>query len=170
MINRFLGVLSAIEKALSCALLMALLISVMLQVTSRYVFHSPIAWTDEVSRFLLVWLTFIAAAYVMSERLHVTVDLVLAKLGVGAIAVVDTIATVIVVIGSGVLMVAGFTLLSDTAGVVAPATQLPMPVVYAAGSVGFGLIALHGIGTIINNVRDPKSVPGGMENLEKEGL
>lgn len=170
MIDRFLGVLSTIEKVLSCVLLVALLTSVILQVISRYVFNSPLAWTDEVSRFLLVWLTFIAAAYVMSERLHVTVDLAMAKLGVTAVAVVDTIATVVVVVGSGVLMGAGFILLSDTAGVVAPATQLPISVVYSAGSVGFGLIALHGIGTIINNIRDPKSVPGGMENLEKEGL
>lgn len=170
MINRFLHALSAIEKAVSCLLLVALLISVMLQVISRYVFHSPLSWTDEVSRFLLVWLTFIAAAYVMSERLHVTVDLLMARLNIRAVAVVDTIATAIVVVGSAVLMIAGFTLLRDTAGVVAPATQLPLSVVYAAGSVGFGLIALHGIGTIINNIRDPKSVPGGMENLEKEGL
>ncbi|WP_105565712.1 TRAP transporter small permease [Microbacterium halophytorum] len=168
--TRLLAALSTVEKVVSCALLGGLLVSVMLQVVSRYVFRAPLPWTDEVSRFLLVWLTFIAAAYVMSERMHVTVDLALAKLGVRAVAAVDTIATIVVVAAAGVMTVAGVILIRETAGVLAPATQFPMPVVYSAGAVGFGLIALHGIATIVQNVRDPRSVPGTAESLEEGGL
>jgi TRAP-type C4-dicarboxylate transport system permease small subunit len=170
LIAKLLKGLAAVEKAAACVLLAALLISVMLQVISRYVFQSPLPWTDEVSRFLLVWLTFIAAAWVMSERMHVTVDVAVAKLGARTVALVDSIATVIVVIGSGVIMVAGITLARHTADVLAPATQLPMPVLYSAGVVGFGLVAIHGIATIVQNFRDPQSVPGGVENLEEGGL
>lgn len=170
MTRRFLHALATVEKIASCALLAALLIAVMLQVVSRYVFQSPLPWTDEVSRFLLVWLTFIAAAWVMSERMHVTVDIAVAKLGFRTIALVDSIATAIVVMASGVIAVAGITLVRATAEVLAPATRLPMPVVYSAGAVGFGLVVLHGIATIVANVRDPQSVPGSVENLEEGGL
>jgi len=168
--RRFLRGLATVEKIASCVLLVALLISVMLQVISRYVFQSPLPWTDEVSRFLLVWLTFVAAAWVMSERMHVTVDVAVAKLGIRTIAFIDSIATAIVVVGSGIITVAGLALVRQSAGVLAPATHLPMPVLYLAGVVGFGLVALHGIVTIVANFRDPKSVPGGIENLEEGGL
>lgn len=168
--QRALRTIALVEKALACVLIVALLVAVIVQVVSRYVFSSPIPWTEEAARFLLIWMTLIAAAYVMSERLHVSVDIVVAKLGRRATAVVDTIATLIVVAGAAVLMVAGVTLMRDTAALSAPATSLPMPVVYAAGVVGFALIALHGIGNIVQNITDPESIPGGMDNLEKEGL
>ena len=170
MIAGLLKGLAAIERAAACVLLAALLVSVMLQVISRYVFHSPLPWTDEVSRFLLVWLTFIAAAWVMSERMHVTVDVAVARLGVRTTAFIDSIATAIVVVASGVIMAAGVTLARHTADVLAPATQLPMPILYSAGVVGFGLVAIHGIATIVQNFREPQSVPGGVENLEEGGL
>lgn len=170
MIQRVLRGIAVVEKALACALIVALLGAVLVQVISRYVFDSPLAWTEEIARFLLVWMTFIAAAYVMSERLHVSVDIAVAKLGVRAIAAVDTVATLVVVIASAALTIAGVELAQATVGVSAPATSLPMSVVYAAGVVGFALIALHGIGNVIQNIADPTSVPGGMENVEKEGL
>lgn len=158
MIQRVLRGIAVVEKALACALIVALLGAVLVQVISRYVFDSPLAWTEEIARFLLVWMTFIAAAYVMSERLHVSVDIAVAKLGVRAIAAVDTVATLVVVIASAALTIAGVELAQATVGV------------YAAGVVGFALIALHGIGNVIQNLADPTSVPGGMENVEKEGL
>lgn len=170
MTKRFLTGLATVEKVVSCVLLGGLLVSVILQVVSRYVFHAPLPWADEVSRFLLVWLTFVAAAYVMAERMHVTVDLALAKLGVRTVAAVDTLATVVVVVAAGVMTVAGIILVRETAGVLAPATQFPMPVLYSAGAVGFGLILLHGVATIIQNIRDPRSVPGAAESLEEGGL
>lgn len=170
MTRRVLQALATFEKLTACLLLAALLISVMVQIVSRYVFQSPLPWTDEVSRFLLVWLTFIAAAWVMSDRSHVTVDLAVSKLGIRSIALVDSIATAIVVVGAGVMAWAGIALVRATADVLAPATRLPMPVVYTAGAVGFGLVALHGIATIVANFRDPQSVPGSVENLEDGGL
>ena len=170
MIQRILRRIALVEKVLACTMIVALLGAVPIQVVSRYVFESPLAWTEEVARFLLVWMTFIAAGYVMAERLHVSVDIAVAKLGTRAVAAVDTVATLVVIIASAVLAVAGVGLARGTVGVSAPATSLPMSVVYAAGVVGFALIALHGVGNVIQNLVDPKSVPGGMENLEKEGL
>lgn len=170
MISGALRVAARVEKAFACTLLLALLAAVLTQIVSRYVFRAPLPWTDEIARFLLVWMTFIAAAYVMAERLHVAVDIAVARLGVRATAAVDTIATVVVIAVALVLSVAGFVAAQAMTEVSAPATGLPMSVLYAAGVVGFALIALHGLGTVLKNIREPESVPGGMENLEKEGL
>lgn len=72
----------ALDRALSgaCVVLFTLLVLVVVwQVITRQILHSPSAWTDEVSRYLFVWVGFFATALVFSERGHLAVD-VLARL------------------------------------------------------------------------------------------
>ncbi len=52
----------------------------------------------------------------------------------------------------------------------APATSLPMSVVYSAAVTGFALIFLHAALHIYLNIRHPEVVPDAMENLEREAV
>ncbi len=44
------------------------------QIIFRFVFDSPLVWSEEASRFLLVWMTFIGAAVVIWDGRHLCVD------------------------------------------------------------------------------------------------
>ena len=44
-------------------LMTAMVFSVSWQVVSRYLFSSPSSWTEEVARFLLIWIGTLGAAY-----------------------------------------------------------------------------------------------------------
>lgn len=46
---------------------------IMLQVIYRYVFQSPLSWSEEVARFLFVWITFIGAAAAGLKGGHISV-------------------------------------------------------------------------------------------------
>ena len=60
-------------------LLMGLMVlNVLWQVFSRYVMGEPSAFTDELARFLMIWLGLLGAAYVSAKNGHVAID-VLAK-------------------------------------------------------------------------------------------
>lgn len=50
------------EELLAMALVAGLLAVVNLQIFARYLFHHPFIWPEEVSRLLLVWMTFIGGA------------------------------------------------------------------------------------------------------------
>lgn len=50
-----------------------------LQVLSRYVLVAPLPWTEELSRFLLVWVTFLGAASVTRRKLHIAVEFLSGK-------------------------------------------------------------------------------------------
>ncbi|HBX67752.1 MAG TPA: TRAP transporter small permease, partial [Balneolaceae bacterium] len=53
------------------ATLMALmLISVCWQVLTRYVLATPSSFTDELARYLLIWIGTLGAAYTSGKRLH----------------------------------------------------------------------------------------------------
>ena len=43
-------------------LMISMTVIVFLQVVFRYIWDAPLGWSEEVSRFLFVWVTFLAAA------------------------------------------------------------------------------------------------------------
>lgn len=58
------------------ATLMGLMvINVLWQVASRYLFRSPSSFTDELARFLLIWVGLLGASYVTGKKLHLAIDI-----------------------------------------------------------------------------------------------
>lgn len=57
-------------------LFLTLFIVFVIQVTARFAFNKPMAWTDEAAVILYVWVILWAAAVVVPEREHVVFDLV----------------------------------------------------------------------------------------------
>jgi TRAP-type C4-dicarboxylate transport system permease small subunit len=53
-----------------------LLIVMTAQVLWRYAFNDPIYWSEELARYLFVWLTFLAASMAFRDRKHMAVDLI----------------------------------------------------------------------------------------------
>ncbi|GAA5344356.1 TRAP transporter small permease [Planifilum fimeticola] len=66
--------------ALSLAGMSAL---VFLNVVLRYFFDSGITWSEEMSRFLFVWMVFLGAIAALKERMHLAVDVVFKRLSSG---------------------------------------------------------------------------------------
>jgi hypothetical protein len=57
-------------------LFLTLFIVFVIQITARFFFNKPLAWTDEAAVILYVWVILWAAAVVVPEREHVVFDLV----------------------------------------------------------------------------------------------
>ena len=59
-----------------CILTTGLLVVMSAQVLWRYVFNDPIYWSEELARYLFVWLTFLAASMAFRDHKHMAVDLI----------------------------------------------------------------------------------------------
>ena len=57
-------------------LFLTLFIVFVIQVTARFGFNRPMAWTDEAAVILYVWVILWSAAFVVPERDHVAFDLI----------------------------------------------------------------------------------------------
>ena len=44
-------------------LLVAMTLTVFSQVIARYIFEAPLSWSEELARFILIWLSMLSAAY-----------------------------------------------------------------------------------------------------------
>jgi len=67
-----------IDKALGSVLvfLMAVMVvAVLWQIFSRYVIQSPSTFTDELSRYMLVWIGLLGAAYASGQRQHLSINI-----------------------------------------------------------------------------------------------
>lgn len=72
----------ALRSALS-GLMILLLFDVVWQVFSRYVLRDPSSFTDELARYLLIWLALLGAAYITGQKMHIAIDLLSKKLNSG---------------------------------------------------------------------------------------
>lgn len=53
-------------------------------VLMRHVFNRPTIWVDELSGYLLVGITFLGAAYTLTQDAHIRIEIVVGKLGADA--------------------------------------------------------------------------------------
>ena len=69
-----------LEEIFLVIILIAAVVIVAMQVVTRYVFKIPLPWSEEIARYLFLWLTWVGASYATKERKHVSIDLVYEKL------------------------------------------------------------------------------------------
>ncbi len=94
-IKKFYHVLMKIEECIFCVILLAMAGVVTLQVFFRYVLGDPLTWTEELSRFLFVWLIAFAAGYSVSTREHIKVELIVDLLPKKVQKILDVIMSIL---------------------------------------------------------------------------
>ena len=57
-------------ESILCVLLSALSIVTFSQVVARYIFQAPLSWSEELARFLLLWLAMMSGAYAFKIKAH----------------------------------------------------------------------------------------------------
>ena len=68
--------LKGAANAIGGGLFLTLFVVFVVQITARFGFNKPMAWTDEAAVILYVWIILWAAAVIVPEREHVVFDLV----------------------------------------------------------------------------------------------
>lgn len=79
-------VIDGVCKGLSALMVVSLALMVVLvfgNVFMRYAFNSGFTLSEELSRWLFVWMTFLGAVVALNERTHLGTDTLVARLGLG---------------------------------------------------------------------------------------
>jgi len=63
-----------VEEIICAILLAVMVVSVSSAVFCRYVLNAPLPWPEELSRFALVWMTFVGSALAAKRNSHILVD------------------------------------------------------------------------------------------------
>lgn len=131
----------------------AMVLNVLWQVLSRYVMSSPSSFSDELARFLLIWLGTLGAAYVAGLDKHLAIDLLPNSLkGNQKKQLVLFIHALIGIFGLVAMGIGGINLvwLSYKLGQVSTALGLPLAVVYSIIPISGILIVFYAITLMIH--------------------
>ena len=129
-----------------------MVINVLWQVASRFIIGTPSSFTDELARYLMIWIGILGAAYVSGRNMHVAIDVLPRRFNVpiqqGLILMVRLLfilfCMVAMVIGGSRLVYITYVL-----GQNSPALQVPLAVVYAVIPISGMLIIYYKMSDIL---------------------
>lgn len=124
------------------AILAAMAVMVFANVALRFLTDRSILWVEEVSRYLMIWLTFLGAGIVLRYGGHIGIDTLQERLPGAAPALRALIFALLLAFFAAMAWLgARYALL--TWGQTTPVLQIPIGAVYLAMPIGFGLLIVH---------------------------
>jgi len=129
--------------AVPVALLVVAEITVLLAgVIGRYVFHTPLIWSDELASILFLWLAMLGSAVAFEKGEHMRMTAVVGKLSPATRAFADVLATVAALVFLSLVLPHALEYAQEEAIIRTPALDVPNSWRVAAMAVGFGAMAL----------------------------
>lgn len=152
-----------------------LVLDVVWQVFSRYILNAPSTFTDELARFLLIWVSLLGAAYFSGKNEHIAINVLPTRLSPDRRRKLNIFIRVLIIgFVFSVLVVGGSFLVyyTYTYYQITPSLQIPMALIYLIGPISGILIIYYKISDIINILNhEPEEIEieQGTENEELSG-
>lgn len=118
-------------------------IIIFLAVIFRFVIHSPLTWSEEAARYMMVWVTYLGAGIAVKKGRHIGVTMFIGKLPFGLRRPLILFSEVVSLLFLVVLVYQGVNLLLTLRTQVSPAIGLPMIIPYFAIPFGCLYMFLH---------------------------
>ncbi len=136
--KRILNILDKTLNYLIAAALTSMLLMVFINVVLRYAFDTGLTWSEEMSRFVFVWLVFLGAIAALKDKMHLGVDILVANVPPIIQKTLYVISNAAVLFTIYLMIDGGWKMTILNLEVLAPATGLPMMYV-------FGILVFTGI-------------------------
>ncbi|MBK4217510.1 TRAP transporter small permease [Paracoccus caeni] len=123
--------------------LMVMCVTVGWNVAGRYVTGNSLSWADEVSRYSMIWLTFLGSGLALREGAHAAITNAQDALPTSGQRAMRALILIIMFAFFGFMVWVGLDYMNRTAFQKSAALRVPMKWVYAAMPVGFALMIVH---------------------------
>ncbi|WP_036145576.1 TRAP transporter small permease [Maribacter sp. Hel_I_7] len=130
-----------------------MVINVLWQVFTRYVTGNPSSFTDELARYLMIWIGVLGAAYVSGRNLHVAIDILPLRQNKKTqkrLKVMVTVLIILFVLFAFVIGGSRLVYISYVLGQQSPALQVPLALVYIIIPISGLLIMYYKISDLKN--------------------
>ncbi len=130
-----------------------MVVNVLWQVFTRFIAGDPSSFTDELARYLMIWLGILGAAYVSGRNMHVAIDVLPLRASEKTQRKIKLIVSALIIIFALFIMVIGGLRLVYITYVLnqhSPALQIPLAAVYFAIPLSGVLIIYYKIMDILN--------------------
>lgn len=150
--NKILERMEWVEKYLSTFLFLTMLLVLTIQIVSRYFLSFAIPWTEELSRWLYIYIVFIGASEAVSRRDHIAVDIVPNRLGTKTNLMMDVLIHSSFAIISLVIVYRGYIFMERMDRLGSITMDVQMSLLYAAIPLGFTMVFIKSILNSVNSL------------------
>ena len=133
MIDRFIDQLCKLIKIIMVVFLAIMVVLVFGNVVLRYGFNSGVAVSDELSRWLFVWITFLGAVVAMKEGTHLGTDTLISRLPVRGQKICFVIANLLMLFCCGLLTKGAWQIVGMNIGTKSPVMEISEGFFYGCG-------------------------------------
>jgi len=124
-------------------------IVVFAQVIWRFVFNDPFSWSEELARYLQVWIILLASSVCIHEGSHLAVDYLVHYLPFRHRKNLALLVTILMMVFVSVLIGAGIKMIITAQSQTSPALHIPMGAVYLVFPVAGTLMLLESLNVFL---------------------
>ena len=163
MISTLLKGIDTILNWVLAVIMTAMLIVVSAQVWYRFVLNNPLAWSEELARYLFVWISFLGSAAGIRMNVHLGIDLIDKILSPRGRKIMTLIVNLAIQIFLAVVIFWGIKILKVVQFQKSASMGIPMTYPYLAVPVGSALM-------LLNFIRNSWAVIFGAPGKEDENV
>lgn len=148
------ALLERLEEVMIASVLSAMVVTITAQVLARYVFNVPLSWTEELARYLFLWLVFLGASQAMRRGEHIAIGLFVEMLPTPVRLAAGVFVHTLVAAFLAVLVLMAWKIVGVVAPLKSIALKVSMAVVYlplVVGGAAMFVRTLVTIGRILRN-------------------
>ncbi|MBW2306075.1 MAG: TRAP transporter small permease [Deltaproteobacteria bacterium] len=151
--KKIMRILENAQEYLAAFIMFSLVVVVFIQVMMRYVVRASLPWTEEMARYLFVWLIFIGTSVCVKRQAHLGIDILVIHLPPKIQRHLSTFTLVLSLVFSIVVVQKGYELLTRSGEQISPMLHLPMSYVYIIIPASYLIICLVLLRHIYGSVR-----------------
>ena len=125
---------------------------VAVQVFFRYVLNQSLFWSEELARYLLVWLSFLGASVAYRREAHPGIDILQAKMPGGLQKISASIVHLASLALFGVMIFFGYRFAYFVRLQISPALYLPKWIVFSIVPISGCILMFHGINFLLQEL------------------
>lgn len=151
--NKILKIYQKIEETflIVCFAIMGIILTS--QIVCRYALNSPIAWAEELARYLQIWITFVGIGYGIKSKSHIALTLLREKMPKKIGYSLEIFITILIIISCILIVIAAPRFLLQQ-NKMASTMNISLQIVYIAIPIGFSITAIYKINDLINSIKD----------------
>ncbi|MCF7934460.1 MAG: TRAP transporter small permease [Spirochaetia bacterium] len=125
--------------------LFSMSIIITVQVFFRYVLLNSISWSEEIARYLFIYMVYFGISYAVRKNRHIKIEVLINVLPVTGKKVISIISDLLFLVFASVVTYQAFSVVGtlDRLGQVAGITGLPMSLIYSGVPIGYGLVCIR---------------------------
>ncbi len=143
-------VLDRLCVVLVILLLVAILSNTGLSVFCRYVLNNPLMWTEEIGRYMMIWLAFLGAPIALRRNAHIALEWLYQRLPRRTRRIATLLIRLVMMSILVLVVLVSFPILHRLTGSHSPLMRIPMVLPYASVAVGSLLLIVQNLDLIFS--------------------